>query len=70
MKLAPGWGEIDTNRPQFAIFDGEALADWPLVNSFEEAVKVCREFNALCKDDGGARSEALWRRRMAGDLES
>jgi hypothetical protein len=64
---APGWGGIDKNRPQFAIFapDGR-LADWPLINSFEEAVKDCREFNTM--DDGSAASEALWQGRMGGDM--
>lgn len=66
---APGWGGIATDRPQFAIFEPNGtLADWPLVDSFEEAVKDCREFNSL--DDGGAASECLWQARMMGDMSA
>lgn len=69
LRQAPGWGEIATDRPQFAIFEPSGkLADWPLVDSFQEAVKDCRKFNSM--DDGGARNEALWQARMAGDMET
>lgn len=67
---APGWGQIDINRPQFAIFDGDDLADWPLIDSYEEAVKDCREFNANCRNDDGARGEALWQYRMGGGMDA
>ena len=60
-----GWGIIPTARPQFAIFDGERLADWPLLNSIAESEKDCAEFNA----PDGERSERVWQARMGGDLE-
>lgn len=66
---APGWGDISTDRPQFAIFapDGK-LADWPLIDTYEEAAATCRDFNE--DDDGDARSEAIWQARMSGDMEA
>lgn len=68
---APGWGAIDTTKPQFAIFDGDQVADWPLLDSYQEAANDCAEFNASSRDDDdGARSEALWQARMAGDMDA
>lgn len=69
LSMAPGWGSIATDRPQFAIFDPSGkLADWPLIDSYEEAVKDCREFNA--PDDGVGASETRWLARMSGDLSA
>lgn len=65
---APGWGGIDTTRPQFAIFDGAKLADWPLEETLADAEKVCAEFNA--PDDDDWRSERVWQARMGGDMEA
>lgn len=68
LTLAPGWGSISTDKPQFAIFEPNgSLADWPLVNSFEEVIKDCREFNSM--DDGVAAIENRWQARMAGDMD-
>lgn len=64
-RLAPGWGVIQIDRPQFALFNPDGtLADWPLIESFEEAVSTCREFNA---DDDEWRNEQRWQARMGGD---
>lgn len=69
MAQAPGW--MIESQPQFAIIDPDGKpADWPLVSTLEQAIKDCREFNAILKDDDGAGSEARWQARMAGDLEA
>jgi len=70
LKEAVGWGTIPTDRPQFALFDGESLADWPLMDTFEDAVKTCKSFNTPDDQDDAARSEAIWQARMAGDMSA
>lgn len=57
-------GYFEVLRP-----DGEP-ADWPFLDTEEEARADVAEFNALDEDDGGARSEAVWQARMAGDMEA
>lgn len=69
LRLAPEFGTIATDRPQFVLFDDGKIADWPMMDSFEEATETCKLFNAP-DDDQGARSEALWQARMAGDLSA
>jgi|SRR5580693_1234186 hypothetical protein len=65
----PGWGTIDTNRPQFAIFAPNGRpADWPLIDTLSEAARDCAEFNRHDDDDEGI-NEARWQSRMAGDWE-
>lgn len=70
-QAAPGWGGIATDRPCFAIVDAATLkvpADWPLIDSEQEARDVTQSFNAP-DDDGGGASERLWQSRMAGNMD-
>jgi len=68
MSHCPGWVWGET-APQYAVLDKRGTpADWPLIESYAEAVGVCRDFNTLGKDDEG-RNETLQTQRMAGSLE-
>lgn len=62
-KTLAGWIYKLTDQFEILSPDG-TLADWPLLDSEDEAAKDCREFNSLDNDE--AASEALWQARMAG----
>ena len=69
---APGWGSIATDRPQFAIVDRATTnvpADWPLIETYAEAVAVTADLNSA-DDDEVSRSEARGLARMAGCMDA
>lgn len=47
-----------------------ALVDWPRLNTKEDAIRDCLEFNRDMGRSADAISEARWQARMGGDLEA